>query len=188
MSIHGTEFAENKKEMDRLVEHLRSTLRTIHAHPKMQKARDLHLGRGKLLARQRIDKLVDAGSPFMELSALAGHDMYGDDGPVPAGGIITGVGVISGVRCIIVANDATIKGGSYLPCTVKKHLRAQEIAMQNKLPCVYLVDSGGGFLPRQDEMFADRDMFGRIFFNQANMSAAGVPQVRNAELFRAWFC
>ena len=177
MSVHSAEFAENKAEMDRVVEHLRCTLDVIHAHPDMAKARERHIGRGKLLARQRIDLLLDQGSPFLELSALAGHDMYGDHGPVPAGGIITGVGVVSGVRCVIVANDATVKGGTYFPCTVKKHLRAQEIAAQNKLPCVYLVDSGGGFLPRQDEMFADKEMFGRIFFSQANMSAAGIPQV-----------
>jgi len=127
--------------------------------------------------RDRIAKLVDPGSAFLELQPLAGHELYGKDGPVPAGGIVMGIGLVAGVRCMIVGNDATVKGGTYFGCTVKKHLRAQEVASQNKLPCIYLVDSGGGFLPRQDEMFADRDMFGRIFFNQANMSAAGIPQV-----------
>jgi 3-methylcrotonyl-CoA carboxylase beta subunit len=128
-----------------------------------------------MLARERVDGLVDPGTPFLELSTLAGYDMYGDW--VPSGGIITGIGSVSGVECVIVANDATVKGGTYYPITVKKHLRAQEIALQNRLPCIYLVDSGGAFLPRQDEVFPDRDHFGRIFYNQANMSAAGIPQV-----------
>jgi 3-methylcrotonyl-CoA carboxylase beta subunit len=139
-----------------------------------EKAKAKHKARGKLLARERIDFLVDAGTPFLELSTLAGYKMYGD---VPCGGIVTGIGRVAGIDCMIVANDATIKGGTYYPITVKKHLRAQEIAMQNKLPCIYLVDSGGAFLPLQDEVFPDKEHFGRIFFNQANMSAAKIPQI-----------
>jgi 3-methylcrotonyl-CoA carboxylase beta subunit len=138
-------------------------------------ARAKHEARGKLLPRERIRQLADPGAPFLELSQLAAHEVYKDD--VPAAGIITGVGRISGRECVIVANDATVKGGTYYPLTVKKHLRAQEIAAQNHLPCVYLVDSGGAFLPAQDEVFPDRDHFGRIFFNQANLSAAGIPQI-----------
>jgi 3-methylcrotonyl-CoA carboxylase beta subunit len=135
----------------------------------------LHHKRGKLLARERIDELIDHGSPFIELSPLAGHEMYAD--PVPGGGVVTGIGQIHGQQCVIVANDATVKGGTYYPITVKKHLRAQEIAQQNNLPCIYLVDSGGAFLPLQDEVFPDRDHFGRIFYNQANMSAQKIPQI-----------
>ena len=138
-------------------------------------ARARHAGRGKLLPRERIRQLLDVGSPFLELSQLAAHEVYKDE--VPAAGIITGVGAIAGQECVVVANDATVKGGTYYPLTVKKHLRAQEIAAQNHLPCVYLVDSGGAFLPAQDEVFPDRDHFGRIFFNQANLSAAGIPQI-----------
>ena len=131
---------------------------------------------GRLLARERIQLLLDPATPFLEFSALAGHNMYEKDG-VACGGIITGIGRVHGVECVIVANDATVKGGTYYPITVKKHLRAQEIAMNNRLPCVYLVDSGGAFLPRQDDVFPDRDHFGRIFYNQATMSAAGIPQL-----------
>src|ERR1043166_7150980 len=131
--------------------------------------------RGKLLARERIDTLLDPGAPFLELSALAAHDMY--DNAAPAAGIVTGIGVVHGTEVMIVANDATVKGGTYFPMTVKKHLRAQEIARENHLPCIYLVDSGGAFLPLQAEVFPDRDHFGRIFFNQATMSAAGIPQI-----------
>ena len=134
-----------------------------------------HRSRGKLTARERIDRLVDPGSAFLELNALAAWEMY--DGDAPSAGIVTGLGVVEGRQCVIVANDATVKGGSYFPLTVKKHLRAQEIAAQNRLPCLYLVDSGGAFLPLQAEVFPDRDHFGRIFFNQANMSAAGIPQI-----------
>src|SRR5690242_7691119 len=134
-----------------------------------------HRERGKLLARERIDRLVDPGSAFLELNALAAWDFY--DGQAPSAGIVTGIGVVEGRECVIVANDATVKGGTYFPLTVKKHLRAQEVAEQNRLPCVYLVDSGGAFLPLQDEVFPDRDHFGRIFFNQARMSAAGIPQI-----------
>jgi 3-methylcrotonyl-CoA carboxylase beta subunit len=138
-------------------------------------AREKHLARGKLLPRSRVERLLDPGSPFLELSPLAAHGMYG--GEVPGAGLITGLGMVAGRLCVIVANDATVKGGSYYPLTVKKHLRAQEIAQQNRLPCLYLVDSGGANLPNQDEIFPDREHFGRIFFNQANMSAQGIPQI-----------
>jgi 3-methylcrotonyl-CoA carboxylase beta subunit len=134
-----------------------------------------HLERGKLLPRERIDQLIDPGSPFLELSPLAAHEVY--DEKVPAAGLITGIGRVAGTECVIVCNDATVKGGTYYPLTVKKHLRAQEIAAENRLPCLYLVDSGGANLPNQDEVFPDRDHFGRIFFNQANLSAAGIPQI-----------
>jgi 3-methylcrotonyl-CoA carboxylase beta subunit len=140
-----------------------------------EEARARHTRRGKLLARERVDRLLDPGSPFLELSPLAGHDLYEDD--VPSAGIVTGIGRVEGVACVVVANDATVKGGTYYPVTVKKHLRAQQIAAENRLPCIYLVDSGGAFLPLQDEVFPDREHFGRIFFNQARMSAAGIPQL-----------
>jgi len=139
------------------------------------RSRDRHVARGKLLPRDRIDALTDEGSPFLEVGLLAAWQVYGDD--VPAAGIVAGIGRINDIECMIVANDATVKGGSYYPLTVKKHLRAQEIAEQNHLPCIYLVDSGGAFLPRQDEVFPDRDHFGRIFYNQARMSARGIPQI-----------
>ena len=140
-----------------------------------ERARERHVSRGKLLPRDRVDGLLDPGSPLLEIAPLAADGMYDDD--CPAAGIITGIGRVSGRECMIVANDATVKGGTYYPVSVKKHLRAQEIAAQNRLPCIYLVDSGGAFLPRQDEVFPDRDHFGRIFFNQATMSAAGIPQI-----------
>src|SRR4030088_2297361 len=140
-----------------------------------EKAVERHRSRGKLTARERIDRLVDPDTAFLELNALAAWDLY--DGDAPSAGIVTGIGVIEGTQCVIVANDATVKGGSYFPLTVKKHLRAQEVAAQNRLPCLYLVDSGGAFLPLQDEVFPDRDHFGRIFFNQAQMSAQGIPQI-----------
>ncbi|HXD65295.1 MAG TPA: carboxyl transferase domain-containing protein, partial [Solirubrobacteraceae bacterium] len=140
-----------------------------------ERARERHVGRGKLLPRERVDRLLDPGAPFLECSALAAHGLYDDE--APGAGIITGIGRVSGRECVIVANDATVKGGTYYPMTVKKHLRAQEIALQNRLPCIYLVDSGGAFLPRQDEVFPDREHFGRIFFNQATMSAQGIPQI-----------
>ncbi|WP_313405995.1 carboxyl transferase domain-containing protein [Aeromicrobium sp.] len=143
-----------------------------------QKARDRHVARGKLLPRDRVDRLLDPGSPFLEIGALAAYDMYGPDPyAVPSAGMIAGIGRVSGRECVIVANDATVKGGTYYPLTVKKHLRAQTIAADNHLPCLYLVDSGGAFLPMQDEVFPDRDHFGRIFFHQAQMSARGIPQV-----------
>jgi 3-methylcrotonyl-CoA carboxylase beta subunit len=138
-------------------------------------SRRRHVGRGKLLARERVRTLLDPGSRFLELSAFAAYGMY--DGGVPAAGIVTGIGRVAGTECVVVANDATVKGGTYFPLTVKKHLRAQEIARENRLPCLYLVDSGGAFLPAQDEVFPDRDHFGRIFYNQARMSAEGVPQI-----------
>jgi 3-methylcrotonyl-CoA carboxylase beta subunit len=140
-----------------------------------ERARQRHVERGKLLPRERVDALLDPGSPFLELSPLAAHDLY--DGDAPAAGIITGIGRVSGREVVVVANDATVKGGTYYPMTVKKHLRAQEVALQNRLPCVYLVDSGGAFLPMQDEVFPDREHFGRIFFNQANLSKAGIAQI-----------
>src|SRR3954452_21302922 len=140
-----------------------------------ERARQRHLGRGKLLPRERVDALLDPGSPFLELSPLAAHGLYDDE--APAAGIITGVGRVSGREVVVVANDATVKGGTYYPLTVKKHLRAQTVAADNHLPCVYLVDSGGAFLPMQDEVFPDKEHFGRIFFNQANLSARGIPQI-----------
>lgn len=140
-----------------------------------EKARERHLQHGKLLPRDRIELLLDPGSDFLELSAFAGYELYEDD--IPAAGIITGIGRIMGTDCMIVANDATVKGGAYYPITVKKHLRAQKIAEQNRLPCIYMVDSGGAFLPKQDEVFPDENHFGRIFYNQANMSALGIPQI-----------
>ena len=140
-----------------------------------ERSRERHLSRGKMLPRRRIANLLDAGSPFLEIGATAAHDMY--DNAAPGAGVITGIGLVHGAEVMVVCNDATVKGGTYFPMTVKKHLRAQEIAEQNNLPCVYLVDSGGANLPQQDEVFPDRDHFGRIFFNQANMSAKGIPQI-----------
>ncbi|MFF9910245.1 carboxyl transferase domain-containing protein [Streptomyces sp. NPDC013457] len=140
-----------------------------------EKARARHTARGKLLPRDRVDTLLDPGSPFLELAPLAANGMYGD--AAPAAGVIAGIGRVSGRECVIVANDATVKGGTYYPMTVKKHLRAQEVALENRLPCLYLVDSGGAFLPMQDEVFPDREHFGRIFYNQARMSGAGIPQI-----------
>ncbi|MBS35034.1 MAG: methylcrotonoyl-CoA carboxylase [Thiotrichales bacterium] len=160
---------------------MRATLSELHDAVELarqggsEKARTRHIERGKLLPRDRIDRLLDEGSPFLELSQLAAHDMY--HGDAPGAGIITGIGRVCSRECVIVANDATVKGGTYYPMTVKKHLRAQEIAETNRLPCIYLVDSGGAFLPAQDEVFPDRNHFGRIFFNQANMSAKGIAQV-----------
>ncbi|MFE4989493.1 carboxyl transferase domain-containing protein, partial [Streptomyces sp. NPDC056664] len=140
-----------------------------------EKSRARHTARGKLLPRDRVDTLLDPGSPFLELAPLAANGMYGD--AAPAAGVIAGIGRVSGRECVIVANDATVKGGTYYPMTVKKHLRAQEVALENRLPCLYLVDSGGAFLPMQDEVFPDREHFGRIFYNQARMSGAGIPQI-----------
>jgi len=138
-------------------------------------ARERHTKRGKLLARDRINALLDPGTDFLEIGALAANGMY--EGAAPAAGMVAGIGVVHGRETLIIANDATVKGGTYFPMTVKKHLRAQEIAMENHLPCIYLVDSGGAFLPMQSEVFPDRDHFGRIFYNQANLSAAGIPQI-----------
>jgi len=156
------------------VEDLRDRLERVRAGGS-QAARDRHVARGKLLPRDRVDALLDPGSPLLELSPLAATGMYDD--AVPSAGIITGIGRVHGRLCVIVANDATVKGGTYYPITVKKHLRAQAIAQENRLPCLYLVDSGGAFLPMQDEVFPDREHFGRIFFNQANLSASGIPQL-----------
>jgi 3-methylcrotonyl-CoA carboxylase beta subunit len=161
-------------EMKELVDELRERLAVVRRGGSVG-ARRKHTDRGKLLARDRVDALLDPGSPFLELSALAATGMYDD--AVPSAGIVTGIGRVSGRECVIVANDATVKGGTYSPITVKKHLRAQEIARANRLPCIYLVDSGGAFLPMQDEVFPDKEHFGRIFFNQANLSGQGIPQI-----------
>jgi 3-methylcrotonyl-CoA carboxylase beta subunit len=175
VNARSEEFRNNADHMEKLVADLKDQIATIKLGGG-DRARDRHTGRGKLLPRERIRQLLDIGSPFLELSQLAAYGMYGDE-DVPAAGIITGIGRVSGVECVIVANDATVKGGSYYPMTVKKHLRAQEIALENNLPCIYLVDSGGANLPRQDDVFPDRDHFGRIFFNQATMSSKGIPQI-----------
>jgi acetyl-CoA carboxylase carboxyltransferase component len=167
-------FRANDAAMRAAVEELRRRLDSVRAGGG-EEATARHRARGKLTARERIDRLVDRGAAFLELSPLAACDLY--DGAAPSAGIVTGIGPIDGTPCVIVANDATVKGGTYFPVTVKKHLRAQEIAMDNRLPCVYLVDSGGAYLPLQAEVFPDRDHFGRIFFNQARMSAAGIPQI-----------
>lgn len=168
------DFAANAATMLENVQDLRAVLGRVHEGGGAA-AQAKHTARGKLLVRERINRLLDAGSPFLEVSALAAHDVYGED--VAAAGVVAGIGRVEGVECMIVGNDATVKGGSYYPLTVKKHLRAQTIAQQNRLPCIYLVDSGGANLPRQDEVFPDREHFGRIFFNQANMSAQGIPQI-----------
>jgi len=167
-------FDRRRELMEGLVADLRERTAQI-ARGGGEKATERHRSRGKLTARERIDRLVDPGGAFLELNALAAWDMY--EGQAPCAGIVTGIGTVEGRECVIVANDATVKGGTYFPLTVKKHLRAQEVAAQNRLPCLYLVDSGGAFLPLQDEVFPDRDHFGRIFFNQAQMSAAGIPQI-----------
>jgi len=170
----SADFVNNAAAMQTQVNDLKATLAKISQGGGV-KARERHISRGKLLPRERVQGLLDPGSPFLELSALAAHGVYDEE--VPAAGIITGIGRVSGQECMVVANDATVKGGSYYPLTVKKHLRAQAIAAENNLPCVYLVDSGGANLPRQDEVFPDREHFGRIFFNQANMSARNIPQI-----------
>ena len=167
-------FAANAAAMRAHVADLRDKVAVIREGGG-EEARRRHLARGKLLPRERVRVLLDPGSPFLELSAFAAYEMY--DGAVPAAGIVTGIGRIAGRECVVVANDATVKGGTYFPMTVKKHLRAQEIALQNRLPCVYLVDSGGAFLPLQADVFPDREHFGRIFFNQARMSAERIPQI-----------
>src|SRR6184192_3287224 len=168
------EFARRHERMGELVAELRERSAQV-ARGGGEATMERHRSRGKLPARERVDRLVDPGTAFLELNALAAWELY--DGGAPSAGIVTGIGVVEGRECVIVANDATVKGGSYFPLTVKKHLRAQEVAEQNRLPCLYLVDSGGAFLPLQDEVFPDRDHFGRIFFNQARMSAKGIPQV-----------
>jgi len=170
----SSDFSENSAHHRGLANELRSNLATIRRGGSAE-ARERHTGRGKLLVRDRIDTLLDPESPFLELAALAAWGMH--DGDAPSAGLVTGIGRVNGREVMIVANDATVKGGTYFPITVKKHLRAQEIALENRLPCVYLVDSGGAFLPLQAEVFPDRDHFGRIFYNQARMSAARIPQV-----------
>jgi 3-methylcrotonyl-CoA carboxylase beta subunit len=174
LNIRSDDFKAHQQNMQQLVDDLKQTSAMISLgggeHYRLK-----HLARGKLLARQRIDRLIDAGSAFLEIGQYAAYGVYSD--PVPAAGIITGIGVVHGTQCMIVANDATVKGGTYYPLTVKKHLRAQEIAEQNHLPCIYMVDSGGAYLPLQDEVFSDRDHFGRIFYNQARMSSMGIAQI-----------
>ncbi|TAL12707.1 MAG: methylcrotonoyl-CoA carboxylase [Frankiales bacterium] len=167
-------FARNAEVNRALAADLRERLDAVRLGGP-EKSRERHVSRGKLLPRDRVDALLDPGSPFLELSALAANGMYDDE--APGAGVITGIGRVSGREVVIVANDATVKGGTYYPMTVKKHLRAQEVALHNRLPCVYLVDSGGAFLPRQDEVFPDREHFGRIFYNQATMSALGIAQI-----------
>jgi acetyl-CoA carboxylase carboxyltransferase component len=174
ISTHDERYQANYAHNKALANTLRERL-TQTAQGGGAKYQQRHREQGKLFVRDRIDKLLDNGAPFLELSPLAGWELY--DGEAPAAGILTGIGRVSGVECMIVANDATVKGGTYLPMTVKKHLRAQMIALENNLPCIYLVDSGGAFLPMQDEVFPDIDDFGRIFYNQAQMSAAGIPQI-----------
>jgi 3-methylcrotonyl-CoA carboxylase beta subunit len=174
IDTRSKEFADNRAAMQPLVDDLRVTLQR-NAAGGSAAARDKHTQSGKLLARERIAALLDPGSPFLELSALAAHGVYGED--LPGAGLITGIGRVSGRECMVVANDPTVKGGTYYPLTVKKHLRAQEIAGDNELPCIYLVESGGAFLPKQDEVFPDREHFGRIFFNQARLSAQGIAQI-----------
>src|SRR3990172_9268845 len=174
ISPHGPEFQKNYQENLKLAETLHELLRKIRIGGS-EEARKKHEERGKLLVRERIRLLMDEDKPFLEFSPLAGYQVYKDE--VPAAGIVTGIGWVHGLPVIVVANDATVKGGTYYPLTVKKHLRAQEIARENRLPCVYLVDSGGAFLRLQAEVFPDRDHFGRIFYNQARMSAKGIPQV-----------
>ena len=174
LNPRSDDFRTNAAALEALVADLRAKVDKL-ALGGGQAARDKHVGRGKLLPRDRIAQLLDPGTPFLELSQLAAFGMYHDD--APGAGVITGIGRIAGQECVIVCNDATVKGGTYYPVTVKKHVRAQEIAAENHLPCVYLVDSGGANLPNQDDVFPDRDHFGRIFFNQANLSAAGIPQI-----------
>ncbi|MGH7949700.1 MAG: carboxyl transferase domain-containing protein, partial [Candidatus Binataceae bacterium] len=174
IKVSSDEFRRNRETMEAAVAALRAEIdRARHGGP--ERARKLHVERGKLLVRDRVKRLLDAQSPFLELSALAAHGMY--DGEAPAAGIVTGIGRIHGREVMIVANDATVKGGTYDPLPVTHHLRAPEIAMDTRLPCAYLVDSGGAFLPLQAEVFPDREHFGRIFFNQARMSAMGIAQV-----------
>jgi len=174
IDIRSPQYADNRAAMQLNVADLRATLQR-NAAGGSAAARAKHGKAGKLLARERLDALLDAGSPFLELSALAAHGVYSDD--LPGAGLITGIGRVSGRECMVVANDPTVKGGTYYPLTVKKHLRAQEIAADNALTCIYLVESGGAFLPKQDEVFPDRDHFGRIFFNQARLSAQGIAQI-----------
>jgi len=174
LDVRLADFRANAERMRALVADLREKVEKVSLGGEPA-ARQKHVARGKLLARERVRTLLDPGSPFLEIGQLAAYGMYG--GEVPSASIVVGIGRVSGRECMVVANDATVKGGTYYPMTVKKHLRGQEIALQNRLPCIYLVDSGGAFLPEQDNVFPDREHFGRIFYNQANMSAAGIPQI-----------
>src|SRR5260370_11237225 len=185
IDTRSKDFADNRAAMQALVDDLRATLRR-NAAGGSAAARDKHTKAGKLLARVRVAALLDAGSPFLELSPLAAQGVYGEE--LPGAGLIAGIGRVASRECMVVANDPTVKGGTYYPLTVKKHLRAQEIAADNALPCIYLVESGGAFLPRQDEVFPDRDHFGRIFFNQAGPPALGLPQVAVAHASRTAAC
>src|SRR5215470_13538500 len=174
VDVHSQEFRDNERAMSQLTGELRREVARI-AQGGSAAAVKKHKAAGKLTARERVRMLLDTGSPFLELSQLAAHGMYGGD--IACAGLVTGIGRVSGRECVIVANDPTVKGGTYYPLTVKKHLRAQEIARDNRLPCVYLVESGGAFLPAQDEVFPDRDHFGRIFYHQATLSGAGIAQI-----------
>ena len=174
INVRSEDFKTNQQAMQTLVNDLTQVAQNI-ALGGGENARQKHLARGKLLPRERIDQLIDVGTAFLEIGQLAAYKVYEDD--IPAAGVIAGIGQVNGVTCMIVANDATVKGGTYYPLTVKKHLRAQEIAEQNHLPCIYLVDSGGAYLPMQDQVFPDRDHFGRIFYNQARMSSQGIAQI-----------
>ena len=174
INVHSSEYQRNSMRMKSLVVDLQEKLEKTNIGGS-EEARKKHIERGKLLPRERVNLVLDSGSPFLEFSQLAAHEMYDDD--VPAAGIITGIGRVAEKEVVIVANDATVKGGTYYPVTVKKHLRAQEIALENHLPCLYLVDSGGAFLPLQDQVFPDKEHFGRIFYNQAKMSATGIAQI-----------
>src|SRR5271157_3666088 len=174
VQLRSAESAANAEAMRAVVEDLRATVKRVRLGGGEQ-ARLRHVKRGKLPPRDRIRALIDPASPFLEIGQLAAHGMYG--GEIASAGVIAGIGRVSGRECLVVANDATVKGGTYFPMTVKRHLRAQEIALENRLPCVYLVDSGGAFLPMQAEVFPDRDHFGRIFYNQAQMSSLGIPQI-----------
>jgi 3-methylcrotonyl-CoA carboxylase beta subunit len=174
LSHQSQDYRSNRQAIEKVVRDFKEKISVIQQGGE-ENARAKHLARGKMLPRDRVKNLIDPGSPFLEFSAFAAYNVYADN--VPAAGIITGIGRVAGQECVIVANDATVKGGTYYPLTVKKHLRAQEIAAQNNLPCIYLVDSGGAFLPLQDEVFPDKEHFGRIFYNQATMSAKGIPQI-----------
>ena len=174
INVRSQDFLDNAAHMQTQVDDLRSKLGEIKLGGG-ERSRDRHLSRGKILPRDRVNALLDDGSAFLEFSQLAAYKVYEDN--VPSAGIITGIGRVGGQECVIVANDATVKGGTYYPLTVKKHLRAQAIAQENNLPCIYLVDSGGANLPNQDDVFPDKEHFGRIFFNQANMSANNIPQI-----------
>ncbi|MDH4061696.1 MAG: methylcrotonoyl-CoA carboxylase, partial [Aquincola sp.] len=174
LNARSEEFKANAEAMRALVDDLNTKLQTI-AQGGGDGPRAKHLSRGKLLPRERVERLLDADTPFLEIAPLAALDMYDND--APGAGMIAGIGRVAGVECVIVCNDATVKGGTYYPMTVKKHLRAQEIARENRLPCIYLVDSGGANLPNQDEVFPDREHFGRIFYNQATLSGEGIPQI-----------